>query len=1358
MATSAGTTLVYTYQGAIHATLPSTVQVTALSLSASGVLAVGYATGGVLVYSIPNSRAISTLSNHTTPITHLHSIAPSPSSPADRVLSCSADGVTHLSSCSSNFLGVASATAQCLLDGSAGTLLDVVVLAEWCCLVSRRSCFVVGLDEVKVLNKWPLDFAIVDADGSTSPPSALPPADSSKPTTSTLPRLTWSRVPIPGQRGATYPLLCRGHGDILSFLSAEAMTDDDGDGPNDDPGLPRQIPAFGVVKTMTLDFLSSSSSSSFSSSSSSSSSSSISDVCYLTPTRLAVFTSRAQLLLYSTLTFTLLATVNLPSPSYTLHQLPSSSGLAMMSTSPSSNALYTISPTSTVAVADALVNNGEWLNALSFVCRDYISEVLVVNTSHKRSALKREVSDILESHQYFADPNGRGAARSDGSSSSLKYIANYIEKYVELGLTHVPSNDPSSHYAMVFTVATHYCCYTNSYDLLYTALHPSPADGGLDEYHNAIVAAILSNMLRYVNPAAMVPLVDYAAAKLSSSKLSRIILSIDVRVIPYDHLIRLAKSKNLTTAMAYILTEGLGDYKTAVKESLKRDAGVGLFVIECCVKGVTFPHGREMGATAGVGKERGECVRECIEAVMEEEGDGSSLMKFCCEDIVWWCDLLGEIFANYDDEDANPSLSAAGRDSHDRLDASSSRNNNNANTSNSNTNSNSKNDDGDDDDDRYRRHRQSIAAKRIPTEAIMDTFYSTVVEQMDNSFDCKLQFARFLAERISDKSVVPGSLSAGMITAALEVLLSTGDTTYSNDIVLVLGSVDESLYDMNAVHDAAAKHGFWRVCGSMNSSVGDIRSVVLYYLKDADVEYRKKALASLREARSSEREGLVPSPSTEILLEFLPELVSLHAAETARLVGELFFEARERVMTALEQASATMKYLFVREVVQKQEKEGKEEGEEEKRGISALYATLALQDFHDHAVATRANDPESLHDFLYDNSGKYTPEVLYPVVKGVYDAEALLLSKMGSGDAAVDVVMKETERRFNGLKMAVRQSQGGESGKSSSSKSGKSSKSSSSSLSSLGENNHSSSYGSNSRILSPSRKDAGVRKAEEETREALRVAIKIVSDEEDSGGSGSGSGKDSSSNSSSSSSNTDVHRKNHGRWFKILDRLLNLKNIITVTAEAPDNVVVLKSIYAGLMRLLMNNLVEHTNSASLVEKLCGAGNRLGEFRDVLKGILEGYKGDVEICANVENVMLGEETDLAHVKLGKMKRGERVAKKIVEGKAEDRDKEEEGEEEEAKKRRREENAAKGGGGGGGGGGSGSGGGKRNSHLNANFSRRRNGVKNSWLRSRNETFEIEGGKRLLLAKGNNKAGVRPTVISSALPQISQFSGSM
>ena len=294
-------------------------------------------------------------------------------------------------------------------------------------------------------------------------------------------------------------------------------------------------------------------------------------MCYLTPTRLAVFTSNNTILLYSTLTFNCLSVTLLPAPAPLLHQLPDGKGLVMLLATPTlatPNTLFTLSPTAPQEVADALISNGEWLNALSYICRDYKTEILPIKTSQQRSTLKRQVSDILQSHQYFsatADPD-------------LAYMADYITKYVQLGLNHVPKQEAESHYSMVFTVATHFCCYTNFYDLLYTTLHPKGA--GLDSYHLSIITAILSNMLQYVNPNAMISLIDYAASNLSPSKLSRIILNIDVRVIPYDYLIRLTKQKDLTVAMAYIFTEGLGDYKTAVKESLSRDVGVALYVRE----------------------------------------------------------------------------------------------------------------------------------------------------------------------------------------------------------------------------------------------------------------------------------------------------------------------------------------------------------------------------------------------------------------------------------------------------------------------------------------------------------------------------------------------------------------------------------------------------------------------------------------------------------------------------------------------------------------------------------------------------------------------------------------------------------
>jgi hypothetical protein len=81
--------LIYTFLGNIHSTLPSATPVTALSLTSSkgpspSVLCVGYATGRILAHSIPTSRTITTLSNHASPITHLHAASPPPPRPLPR--------------------------------------------------------------------------------------------------------------------------------------------------------------------------------------------------------------------------------------------------------------------------------------------------------------------------------------------------------------------------------------------------------------------------------------------------------------------------------------------------------------------------------------------------------------------------------------------------------------------------------------------------------------------------------------------------------------------------------------------------------------------------------------------------------------------------------------------------------------------------------------------------------------------------------------------------------------------------------------------------------------------------------------------------------------------------------------------------------------------------------------------------------------------------------------------------------------------------------------------------------------------------------------------------------------------------
>jgi hypothetical protein len=309
------------------------------------------------------------------------------------LLSCDASGVTHYSVLASNFLGVTAATSQCLLDGSAGRLLDVAVLDGWCCLVSRRSCFVVGLSDVKVLAKWPLDFSIRDPSPAPKPP------DPDRPETDALPHLAWARVPVPGGGGETRPLLCRGHAGTLSILAAEAMADEAGE-------AAPPPPAFGVTTTYEVK-------------SPTPGDPEIAAVAYVSPSLLAASLRSPHLLLYSSLTHSLLLTVSLPSPSPLLRPLPSAPGLLLLSPSPSSNSLSLLSPTSPPAAADSLVAAGKWRAALSLVCRLYRAGPLVVSRGGERRAIKRQVSDILSEHRYF-----RG-----GKDPELGYIEDYITKY-----------------------------------------------------------------------------------------------------------------------------------------------------------------------------------------------------------------------------------------------------------------------------------------------------------------------------------------------------------------------------------------------------------------------------------------------------------------------------------------------------------------------------------------------------------------------------------------------------------------------------------------------------------------------------------------------------------------------------------------------------------------------------------------------------------------------------------------------------------------------------------------------------------------------------------------------------------------
>ncbi len=113
-------------------------------------------------------------------------------------------------------------------------------------------------------------------------------------------------------------------------------------------------------------------------------------------------------------------------------------------------------------------------------------------------------------------------------------------------------------------------------------------------------------------------------------------------------------------------------------------------------------------------------------------------------------------------------------------------------------------------------------------------------------------------------------------------------------------------------------------------------------------------------------------------------------------------------------------------------------------------------------------------------------------------------------------------------------------------------------------------------------------------------------------------------------------------WFFVLDKLLALRESTVVLEKDVDKRV--GFIHGELVRLLMCRLVGNMSTVGekeLVEKITSGGNLLGEFRDVLRGILGGYRQEVELWRGCESIMVEDTIYLSARKMSEVKKGVRI---------------------------------------------------------------------------------------------------------------------
>jgi len=195
---------------------------------------------------------------------------------------------------------------------------------------------------------------------------------------------------------------------------------------------------------------------------------------------------------------------------------------------------------------DFLLDSGEWLEALAVA---------------------------LDNYERLTE-----ATTSKGMSGQVttKYMADLLMRYLRLAVDNAPSAAPGasdsslmlvqSHYQMLAGVCLEFCAITERLDLLYGPIFQKFANvGQLRILLDCLEAYVLSDRIHYIAPEPMATIIEHCQQRKDLAVVERVLLHLDVKILDFDHIIRLLKAHKLYSSIFHVYTKGLQDYVTPLQ-------------------------------------------------------------------------------------------------------------------------------------------------------------------------------------------------------------------------------------------------------------------------------------------------------------------------------------------------------------------------------------------------------------------------------------------------------------------------------------------------------------------------------------------------------------------------------------------------------------------------------------------------------------------------------------------------------------------------------------------------------------------------------------------------------------------------
>ena len=343
------------------------------------------------------------------------------------------------------------------------------------------------------------------------------------------------------------------------------------------------------------------------------------------------------------------------------------------------------------------------------------------------------------------------------------------------------------------------------------------------------------------------------------------------------------------------------------------------------------------------------------------------------------------------------------------------------------------------------------------------------------------------------------------------------------------------------------------------------------YLADKDDEFKKGVFGYGRK----ECAGGNVSMLRNVVLQRLPELIKLDAVHAAHIVGDIFVEETDMILSSLKHIeSGKVQYSFLHAII------SGDLGKVDSVIAQELSANLTVDHHHSYLLLMTTFAPENVYQYLSSNRNYRLNDALKLCQeKQIADASAYLLERMGDVSGALKLMLETLDAQLITLKNILQQS---------------------------------SQYNSHS-IRNTHRADSKSNIHQNETAEKEIVRIKQVL-----------------------SAVLDLCERNkndhltsldneHGPllWFHVLDRLVNAKSLLDITKDSTLRVSVdLSTVLSELLLMTMQRMISNVSLFELMHKITKdyAGSDLGEFREMLVSMLKTYSSELDVCSSAVDVM------------------------------------------------------------------------------------------------------------------------------------------